>query len=239
MNKDELLYRYFSNGLSDAQLEYFESLLETDLDFKKQFEFEKNLKRIVKAKQQVNLRKKLNDYESRIRSEETKKPSSYMFLKIAASFLILVTAGWFAYQNFSYPDYERLYLENFETYPNTVYSITRDNADDSIERQAFLAYESGDFATALEKFQQLQNPEYIDFYLAQTYLKLEDISKAKKNFSKVVKANVKFIAESKWYLALIAIKESQKKVAITYLEDLIENHDYKREAATALLEKLD
>lgn len=238
MNRESLLYHYFSNSLTKAQEEQLQELLRTDVEFAIQFEFESNLKRVAKEKRHHDLKSKLNRFEAETVSEDILRKPNFSYLKIAASILILIAAGWFGYHNFSGTDYSNLYAENYNTYPNTVYTITRSDTINSLEREAFVAYEVEDYELALEKFKTLESKDDFNFYRAQSYLKLNKEEEAKLLFEKVILQNNRFVAESHWYMALIYIKEKDKDMALGYLDDLVTNYNYKKTDANKLIEKL-
>jgi len=239
MDKEVLLYNYFSNSLTDEEQQLFDKLLENDVDFKKQFVFERDLKRAIKEKEKGNLKAKLQEFESELK-QKTAPQNNFKIWALAASFALLLSLGWFGYDSFFTLNYNELYSENFKSYPNTSYTITRSDTDDSIERQAFVAYETGNYQTAIDHFEKLESTKknYIYFYKAQSYLKLDKTDKAKILFKKVITDNNQFVAESHWYLALIAIKEKDKQNTVSYLEQLIANYNFNKEKAEALLNKL-
>ena len=239
MNKDGLLYHYFSNSLSKAQEEQLQELLKTDVDFKKQFEFETNLRRVAKEERHKGLQSKLNQFESNISSNKTSQKSSFSFLKIAASIVVLISASWLGYQSFFGLNYADLFTENYNTYPNTVYTITRSDTINSLEREAFVAYEAEDYELALEKFNSAASKDYFNFYKGQSYLRLNNNEEAKSLFEIVIKKNEKFVGESHWYLALIHLKDKNKQRALDNLEQLVANFDYKTADAQKLIKKLD
>lgn len=238
MNKEDLLYHYFSNSLTPNQEALFYDLLEKDAEFKAQFEFESNLKRVIRANENKKLKKKLQDFESNIGRNKETSIFNYRNLAIAASIALLV--GWFGYNRFFVTDYIELYDANFENYPNTVYTITRSDTINSIEREAFVAYEAEAYEKALVYLNQIteKNKPYLDFYKALSYLKLNETEKAKSYFNKIITEKNQFIAESHWYLSLIYLKEENKDEAKRELGTLIENYNYNKEKAEALLSEL-
>lgn len=241
MDKEILLYNYFSNQLSDEQRLAFDDLLATDSDFKLQFEFERNLKRAIKNKENENLKEKLISFESGLQQETTSsnKKGSFNNWSIAASVLLLMGLGWIGFNSFS-TNYSDLYNSNFQEYPNTVYTITRSDSNESLERDAFVAYESGNYQDALDKFEKIQGPnQYLDFYKAQCYLAVENNTKAIELFIKVEKEQVEFKAEANWYLALTYLKEKDKLRAVEVLKKHQEKYDYNKEKAVSLLGELD
>lgn len=67
---------------------------------------------------------------------------------------------------------------------------------------------------------------------------MDNIQEAKGLFQQVVAKNESFVAEATWYLALIAIKEKDKSLAVSYLEHLMANYSYNKDKAQALLKEL-
>lgn len=239
MTKEELLYHYFSNSLSTEQKKQFDELLENDTEFKKQFEFEKDLKRAIKHKEQQKLKAKLKGFESELKT--TKGSSNYKFWLVAASFALLLSVSWYFY-NSSSTNFNSLYTSNYEKYPNTIYAITRDTTvDTSIEYSAFEAYEASNYQESIILFTELKeskNPEYVNFYLAQSYLNNDQLDKAIALFTDISTHKKEFSSESHWYLALVYLKNNKKEKAIKALEDLIKDGTYKKDEAILLLEKL-
>lgn len=243
MDKETLLYSYFSNSLTEDERKQFHKLLETDAGFKEQFELELNLKRAIRDKKNKDLKAKLIDFERDI--EKSSRPSiSKLGIRkwsIAASVALLMALGWYGYNALSGTDYEHLYASNFEAYPNTVYTITRSDGNRSLERDAFAAYESEDYEQAVALFSKAKNQEEIahrDFYLAQCYLNLDKNKEAIELFSKVILEDSKFEAEANWYLALTYLKKEDNENAISTLNRQVKMFDYNKTKARDLLKAL-
>lgn len=247
MVKEELLLGYFSNTLNDLEKTEFEQLLETDIEFREQFEFEKAVKVAVKKTRNEELKSKLQGFEEELKETPVKtikskvrKKVSVSWLKIAASLLLFIAAGWLAYTSFFSKNYDSLYADNFKVYPNTEVALIRgDNSIDETIRKAFVAYETEDYKEAIKQFELIENKEHsILFYEAQSYLQLQDYKKAKELLNSVILKNTSFIAESYWYLALINIKEKEKESAQYYLKKNIVLNTFKVEQAKTMLETL-
>lgn len=236
MNNEELLYLYFSDGLTASQEEVFNNLLENDAEFKAQFEFENNLKRVITDKESESFKAKLKGFEAEHRQQTSKPKFNW---RIAASIIFFLGAGYFGYQSFFGVDYNELYQSNYTTYPNTVYSITRSDTTNSMERQAFVAYEAEDYETAIANFDKIENKisDY-NFYKAQAYLQLNDLDKAEGLLINLFNGKSQFKAEANWYLALIQLKKGNKIEAKQYLKTLILDYKYKKAEAKALLNTL-
>lgn len=244
MDKEQLLLNYFMNDLTPEQEQQFNELMASDSEFREQFDFEKNLQEAIRDKEASELKSKLVGFEKNIAKEtpvRTLRPN-YRKWSMAASIALLVTLGWLGYNNFSGPNYGNLYESNFQEYPNTVYSITRGETVESIERDAFAAYEAGNYQTAIENFNKIptaDKKEYLDFYMGQSYLVLGQNAEAKTFFENAIAAKSEFIAEAHWYSALIAIKEKDKESAISNLKTLTSNYDFQKEKALELLQELE
>ncbi|GAA3771924.1 hypothetical protein GCM10022271_00060 [Corallibacter vietnamensis] len=244
MNKQDLLYRYFSKSLTPNEEHVFENLLNTDAEFKKQFEFEKNLKQVIQKEESKKLKAKLQDFEKDIKtktSSEKTTHSIFNYKNFAIAATIALLMGWFGYNTFFNTNYNDLYQDNFKVYPNTVYTITRSDDNNTIERQAFVAYETEDYQLAINKFNAISETEknsYLTFYKAQAFLKLENLKDAKLLFEEVIVKDRGFVAESHWYLALIYLKENDKENTRKQLKLLISNFDYNKSKAKDLLDKI-
>jgi len=244
MDKELLLYNYFANQLTDDEQRHFNELLENDLDFKKQFDFETNLKRVIRKNENEDLKIKLVGYENEINAKNKSNHSKWVFKNwsIAASITLLVGLGWLGYYLMSGPNYTKLYAANFQEYPNTVYTITRGEGEETKEREAFVAYESGDYETALRNFAQIPSfdkKEYLDFYRAHSHMNLDELEDAKKDFQKVIAMHKSFVGESYWYLALIYLKEKDRANAVSSLQILATKYEYNKGKVEALLKELD
>lgn len=241
MTNEDLLYRYFSNSLNEDELIVFNKRLESDAKFKADFEFENNLKQAIKKENSNKLKEKLKTFEADIPATETFKKKSKFNWRIAASIVFFLGASWFGYNSFFGVNYNSLYDANFSNYPNTEFPITRSDTIDSFERKAFVAYEAGDFDNAISNFKIIPIEEqkpYQAFYKAQAYLEIGNLKEAKNIFNNIINKNSTFVAESHWYLALIAIKEKNKIEATNQLRVLTENFNYNKSKAEALLKEL-
>ncbi len=246
IDKDELLIHYFQGTLSEKDKVVFDELIAKDPEFKAQFTFEKNLQVAIKNSERNKLKQKLKTLEEVIEHKtQTQKPSNKSWftpMRIAASVAILIAASWFFYTNNVANNPEQLFANNYEMYPNTVYAITRGNsAENTLEQKAFTAYEANDLPTATRLFQELQEKsglDYIDFYLAQTYLAQGEILKSVALFEKILEEKTDFKTEALWYAALGNIKTGQETKAILQLEALVLDGSYKKKEAENLLKKL-
>ncbi|WP_027077645.1 tetratricopeptide repeat protein [Maribacter antarcticus] len=243
MEKENLIDKYFAGSLSLEEQVLFENFLKVDSDFKIQFELEKNVKAAVKGSEREILKRKLQGFEEGRSVSSKTKNTFWIPLRIAASIVILLSASWFLF-NFGFlATTDTLYDANYEQYPNTVYTITRGESNDtSIERKAFEAYESGEYQIAIDYLKKLKTEtglDYVDFYLGQSYLANGDTQEAIDTFEKIGLINSDYRAEALWYQALAYLKLEQNEKSITLLNILLKEGTYKMNAATNLLDKLE
>ena len=252
--KEELLQKYFLEDLSPEENATFNRLLEEDADFKEHFEFEKSIQKVTRQSKREDYKAKLGIFEKELlrktegnahvsyksTTEPTSKSNPWKFIGIAASLILIAALGWIFFQN---PSTDKLYAENYNLYPNTVVSIERgDGADDSLEREAFAAYEKAEYSEAIAIFQKLsaENPAgYLVFYQAQSYLAMGELTKALPLFQETSSSKEEYEAESLWYEALIHLKMEDADAATITLQKLIDNGTYKKAQSQELLKELE
>ncbi|APQ19309.1 hypothetical protein A9200_01395 [Maribacter hydrothermalis] len=243
MDKEELVLKYFDGSLTEEEKVVFDQLVESDAEFKSQVEFEKDVKSVIRNKENDSHKKKLQGFESELSGGSTQKNRTFWKpLSIAASIALLIGVSWFVFNSDVFNGTAELYASNYEKYPNTVYTITRGDAtDESLERLAFEAYETNDYDAAITYLTELKEKtrlDYVDFYLGQAYLAKGANLKAINKFQEIISINSEFKDEAYWYAALSHLKLDQKKEAEILLMELVKMGTYKMKEATDLLEKL-
>ncbi len=244
MKNHDLIDSYFENSLSPKEQNIFNDLLRNNSDFKNEFQFQKDLKKVIAIKQQEDLKSTLVEIENR-----SQKKSSFMLIPkkwmIAASLLILASIGTWGIKSNYYPSNEGIYADYFEPSRNTVQPVVRGENLNTIEYRAFVAYESQNYHKAINLFNSVKNPEeaYIDFYLALSYMAINKPEDAINLLEPLSKINIMegknkgFDEKSKWYLALSYIKINEDQNAANTLNLLIDNpsSSYKKEDALEIL----
>ncbi|NER18692.1 tetratricopeptide repeat protein [Spongiivirga citrea] len=241
MDNELLIEKYFSGELNPNEQQELNSLLETDADFKAEFELQQDVQKAIKLSEREDKKNLLEQYEKDRDIIDGTKASKRKWLPIAAAIALLFSLGIYIGTNIQ-PDGTSLYDEYYEMYPNTVYSITRSGGEESIERSAFEAYEGGDYPGAINYFNQLKedkDAKNIDFYIGQAYLANSEYENAILAFNKVVKTHEEFTQESRWYLALSYLKQEDVNNAKKILTEIEQKNTYKKEAAIQLLKALD
>ncbi len=243
MNKEELLYKYFLDDLSSEEQLVFTKLLEDDSEFKAQFEFEKSVQRVIKAKNRSILEEKVSNLETDIHTSSEPKTIPWKILRIAASIVLLISLGIYMYTSYWSNSPEQLFASYYEKYPNTVFPINRsNNQEETPELLAFEAYESDNHNKTVELLEELssqQDHAYIHFYLGHAYLENNQANKAIQEFKNVITKGQDFLNESRWYLALAFLKNDELSKAREILKIISREGKFKANEAKKLLELTD
>ena len=232
MEKNDYIEKYFEGTLSPEETIMFNKLLEEDAVFAASFEYERNVKRAITLNERKALKQKLQSFE--------KPKKSYKWLYVAAS--IAVVFGVFTWNSLFVTNYDSLYSEYYQTYPNTVAPTVRGEVSDDVKSNAFYAYDSGDYMKAIALFSKIytkDGDDYAIFYKGLSFMELEKYQEALAVFElhDYTKENA-FTPFFRWYTALINLKLKNKSETIVLLEKLSQTDNPQKEAATRLLEEL-
>ena len=247
MKNFDLIDRYFDNSLSPKEQLLFNDLLQNDLDFKNEFVFRKDLKKVIAASQQEDLKSTLGQFENKIH-----KNSRLMFLPkkwlVAASIMILASFGIYSVKSTYFPSNEAIYESYFTSCRNTIQPVVRGENPNTIEYRAFVAYEAHDYHKAINLFNSVADPDaaYINFYKGLSYLEIDKSPKAIELLVPISKAtnlqgkSANFSERAKWYLALAYIKNQDNDKAITELSFIVNQPSgtFKKEEASEVLNYL-
>jgi hypothetical protein len=238
MNKEELIAKYIRNELNESDNNAIQELLDSDPDFKEQFEFEVNVQKAI-YKSEYNKQKQLfKDIENKSNTENKTKPKLWYY--IAASIIILVSVSIYWNQISKSPD--RLFADYYKVASNTTYPIVRDNDSNSDITKAFVAYEREAYNEAQMAFANLynttKNTEML-FYEAICYLETDNTPLAIETFKKHQGFQDKLARKSQWYLALAYLKSNEKNKAENLLKEISSStSNYNYDKAKDLLSKL-
>ena len=233
MEREEYIRKYFEGTLSAEETLAFEELLKEDHTFAAEFEFEKNVKKAIILNKRKALKETFQAYE--------KPGKSYKWLFAAASIVAIV--GLFTWNSFFNTNFDSLYNEYYQTYPNTIAPTVRGEGVTDLRTKAFLAYDAGKFKTSLELFTKLyetSSEDYALFYKGVSLMELEKYREALEVFkNNNLYINPTYMPFSKWYAALANLKLENKAAAISILEELAKTENPQKQAALKLLADLE
>ena len=248
MKNHDLIDRYFENSLSPKEQQLFNDLLQNNSEFMTEFQFQKDLKKIVAVKQQEDLKSTLIEIENR-----SQKNSRLMLIPkkwmVAASFLILTSLGIWGIQSKYFPSNKAIYANYFEPSRNIVQPIVRGENLNTIEYRAFVAYEAKNYHKAINLFNSVKNPDqvYIDFYKGICFLAINkpeesiDLLKSVAETNDLNNKHKGFNKKAQWYLALAYVKINDDQNAIKELTEIINDpaENIRKDAANEILEFLE
>lgn len=235
MNPENLIHKYFENSLSQEERILFEKLLESDPEFKQEFEFQKQVKNAVTLNEREKLREKL------VQIEQNNAPRKIKFLWYAAACAVFFFGFYvfFFNQNVS-PD--QLYKEYYDAYPNVEHPIVRSEIpENNLKNQAFIAYDHQEFEKSSVLFDSIYaetQEEYALFYRAISLQSLNRTEEAVKIWESNT-WNEKFKDKINWYLALAKLKQNELETAKKLLQENLKSNQFKIQETKELLEELD
>ncbi len=241
MEKEMLLEKYLKGKLTIKEKQGFEILLKTDLMFRKEVEFQKDVKRVVTLEEDEAFRNVLYDFESEAQAKEQKKIFfSYKWLIVAASIILLFVLTYF-FTVYQTSKIQELYSENFKPYRNVTHPITRGEEFADDKTKAFLAYTKGEYKESIELFTKLytsgKEPYYL-FYKANALIQLNRATEAIPLLQEHLRSSDVLSDKSNWYLAMSYLQIEDIEKAKRALNLVVKNKTYKTKQAKKLLDAL-
>lgn len=233
-SRQDKIDEYLLGAGSAADRSAFEAELALDDELRTQFEDTQNAMAAIEIFEDANLKARLQNLETELSTATASAPkqeakvvamkpkakTNRTWMAIAASLLLLLTAGWFLMRQPTMVPGGELAMNNFEPYDNIAYTFERGTSDDSIEASAFRAYEAGDYASAEMNFDKIPATEIRSFYKAQSLLAQRKFSEAETIFQKLSVTENPFQAESQYYRALSLVGLERADEARTLLQSI-------------------
>lgn len=215
----ELIDKYLRQEMTVAERTSFEKKLAADATLGKQLELQKDIAKGIEYHSLQNLKKSLRQTEATI---GTPKPYK-LYWKMVASFAIIAVVGYLVFSLTSTSEQE-IFEKYYDVYPNVVNPVSRSATD--VVRNDMRLYEAANYEEAINTFnQQLKSKPGNDtliFYLAQSYLALDDVDKAITNLNRVDSTSV-FYEPAQWYKALALLKQKKPEKAGQQLDEILKS----------------
>ena len=245
---EELKYitfeNYLKNELTETERIAFETKLQSDADFKQEFEIYKALDTSLSSKfkneaSEQELRKTLTNLGNQFIKEEklTKKKSkvislfNYKKLLVAASIALLI--GFFIFKNGN-PVYS-----DFSNHSNLELVVRGDSNETILKAQD--AFNNKNYKTAFAQLTVLEaefpNDIEIQLYKGICLLELNKFSQAETIFDTISSGNSAFSTKATWYKALSLLKQEQFEACKEVLKTIPESAE-EYELAKKVLKKL-
>lgn len=237
MNKEELIEKYFSNRFSDSEFSQIQELLENDSEFKAKFYSQLEVQQTIASEKHAPLKERLK------KLDQNPKKSKSRYLYAAAVLVVLFGIGVLFYDPPT--DYNQLYVQNFEPYPNVITLTNRSEATtDNFSKAAFEHYDTGNFAAAAADFETLFKNHPQDFYLFYQGMSLLANGDTEKGVDVMENYSWEenksdFATVANWYLGLAYLKIERETIAKKHLLKVSNSESNLNKSAKEILKTLD
>ena len=232
---EDLINKYFEKTLTENELVEFNEKLETDNEFKAEFEFQKSVQSAIRSNERAEIKNLVASFE---------KPNQKNGWWKYAAAVVVIIGSWVVFQQFlSKPNPSELYLSYYQTYPNVIAPNVRGESKETLKTKAFAAYDAGNFQTSAQLFGKLKeqiSEDYATFYEGISYLETNKPEKTIALFeNKKFDDNITAMEDyRKWYLALAYLKTNQKEKAIGLFSKICNSANPQKEKAQEILDKI-
>lgn len=233
----ELIEAYLTNELSAVDQLAFENDLKADAELKAEVDRQRDIRLglralgIERALERAKAQYKATSApaETPLVSQPVVRPLvSWRYWAAAASVVVVLGAGYFAYQQTTNRQADIAYAETFSSDPTTdlMKDFPSGQMAPSIRDQfldAMTAYKSGKYDKVIEQLKTLpadkQTLPYRNYFLGLSYLANKQPVEAIPLLTKAQAASSgKLRQKSEWFLALAYVKTNQKEKALPLLK---------------------
>lgn len=254
-HNDDLIGQYLLGQLEGDVLEKFKERLASDEIFRNEVALQKAMIQNIKAVGRNEWKEKLQYMHNNLNilSDETGEEmtvskqlasvkSFYQnkyFLWAAASVILIVVSTLLIVSNNNGQNTDHIFVAYYQPYPDLepgTRSLT--TKDSTLRKQAFNAYNAGDFLESIRLFSAVLNKgedEIVLFYLGNAFLSADKPAEAESIFKQYLNKYTEFAPDSKWYLSLSYLKQNKIKDARKLLEEVaVGNNNYSIKAEEIL-----
>lgn len=215
---DELRDKYLQGKLNEVERKAFEEGLSKEE--REELAFELGVQEGLASGFRKELREKVAGFEKK---EATVRKINPAYISIAASLFIVASLVLYFTR-----EEQSLFDQYYELYPNYEVTVVRGEEAPSSRERAYLAYDMGDFATAITEFNKLDSlasPDY--FFRGICHIQLQNYEEALSDLSQeVLKGDQDYADASIWYRALVNLKLNRNENAFDLLEKLSDSSQY-------------
>jgi tetratricopeptide (TPR) repeat protein len=162
---------------------------------------------------------------------------------MAVGLVLMMVGIWVVFKGPSKSSNEKIFASYYHPYKSENNSLYRAAATTNNFIDAVNLYDSGNYQTAVAKFQTVikNNTTDLDsrFFMGLSFIELKNYGKAIDNLSNVINQNdIFFVTHAEWYLALCYLKINQTGKAISLLNKIACNENEYQAMALEILKKL-
>ena len=239
----QLIEEYFDGTICADDMIDLSKKLREDPSFRKQFDIQKEIQTAVSDQEYDAVKEMVHEIvydEARPKEIEDEKvinlPTMKSFMRIAAVFILLlaiVTAVNFIIpKNNTSQQIVRSHFEPYESY------VTFRSDDANLEEVAFSLYDTKQYNSAIEAFNELPNSDRIEFYKANALIANEQYDKAVIILETLISKSTLYTEAAKWYLALTYLGNKNENAARTLLDDISNSDSFFKSLADEVIKSL-
>ncbi len=223
-------YVHYLQGTMDPEAQaQFSKDLENSPEMQANLDEQKNLALTVQV---AVLKNKLAtahvNYEATTAQKSSTRRFSLFQLAIAASFLVLISAGLWVWLGGTKGEYEQLYSQYYRA-DNGLPSLMDGFATPI--NDAMIDYKQKKYAVAAEKLARITANDTATYYLAASYAGLEKFAEANRILANIPQTSG-FYEKALWYAALYNLKINDKAAAVQNLRLLSTIKDARYQSAS-------
>lgn len=237
----EKIEEYLAGTLSKEKVIAFEKEIAADNKLKQEVETQRDLHRVLKDKDTLKFKERLQEISREIKDEEQSVASngdSFSYWKIAASVVILIGLGTLLWNNYNKADrVTDLYISYYTPYPAE--DVTRGDTKSDLDA-IMKSYSKGNYKEVISKLEELltiSNKEQLRLYLGNSYLNTGKEKEAILQFKNVSDTS-RYYEDAVWYKALTYLKLGDVKKSIPILEEIVSFNGLYKKNALHLISKL-
>ena len=232
----DLIEQYLNQELSEDELAVVEKRLEEDEEFRQAKLESEDLIAGIQSASRKEVLEKLKAIEEQLPEViiETKtvpllrRPFVY---GLAASFSILILSVYF-FLGKEPGNYETLFQDHFEVYPNIVAPTVRSTETEKSEKEfAYYTYDLGNYEKAIELLKEVSSKEDEGasmLYLGMCYLMIGDNDNAIGSFQAYKDSEFElFLPQVNWFLGLTYVRKGEVDKAKEVWEEIPEGNSYR------------
>lgn len=225
----DLIDRHIRNELTEEERIQIATLVENDPEFVKELTLHTEIKSAVADKDLLDFKQKIAESHERYTSNtvvEKKQRTIALYLKIAASILLVMSVGaffWLSEKNSTHQELFEAYFIPYEA-PVNFRSDTSPYTDEDW-KQALMLYDNKQYVEAIPYLNKVvaEKPgnTLALFLRGVSYLAIDSMAAAEKDFNAIIiQENNLFAEQAKWYLALTYLKADKVEPAKALLHEL-------------------
>ncbi|NQY05306.1 MAG: hypothetical protein HRT68_03630 [Flavobacteriaceae bacterium] len=257
LEEDILIERFLKKQLSPLEQEKIVQRIQEDAEFRERVNFEKQLLETLDENDwsaiENSTSPEVEEYQALFSDEKTtalrntlkevmetnktQENSTHWFkYAIAASLALIISLSIF----FSKESSEDLYVKylDMEELP----SLVEREHEDKLSK-AYTYFENKSYNKAIPLFEKIvqesnEQKGTLLIYLGISYMESNEFNKAEAAFIELKESDLLDAPKANWFLALLALKQSNKEDAESLLKEIIAKNRYNSDKAVQLIEEL-